>query len=184
MSSQSLYRSLLGVSVYYLYFLTLIFLIMVMGGWWYVLYAPQCRSHERLNNSVEQMHQQVITLKRSEREMANLDKNVVQLKSSVQNYSHKQSRKQFMQNALTLVADSAHQIGMTVNACRLCTERDASWCTMNEIAAEYKGTLDQIISFFDQLKKTKRIMQCSKCEMTRIDKELFSVQAVFTFFYV
>lgn len=182
--ARGLYLQLVRMRTTHLYSGTLVTAFVLVTGWWYLLYQPSVHKSDQLQRSIDQMYQRVDVLHKSERELAHLAKTITDLKTSVQNYSQKQPRKHLMQQHLAYITDCATVAGVTIGACRLCTERDTSWCTMNEITGEFKGTLEQIISFFDTLKTSKKMIDCAKLELVRIDATTYSAHTVFSIFYI
>ena len=130
------------------------------------------------------MYHQLVALKKSEHEYAALDQTLTSLKNNLNGTDHKKSHQHMATGTLAFITDAANKNGMMVNTCRMCNQKDKSWCRVNEVAGDFRGTIDQTISFFEQLKTSKRLIDCTKCEIARLDKDLCSVQAVFKIFYV
>lgn len=182
-NAKGIYLLLMRTPMRYLYLFTFIFLSILMSSWWFFLYTPTMRSIENLYQTLDQMHQKTFMAKRTERELAALTKSIAELKISVQNYSSKQSQKSMTQQTLALIADTALQNGMLVNVCKLSGQTNSS-SPSGQITFACRGTLDQLIIFFETLKNSKRMIDCYSCELARAENDIFAAQIVFDILYV
>lgn len=170
-----MYMKLVQIPVRYLYCVTLAFLMLLAFAWWYFVYHPSLLAYDRTQLAIGQLFAQKQLLKKSEREVAQLAKVIADLQNNM-HVSDKQTNAH-SKNALAMIADIAASSGLTMNLCRLCAQPDAQ-SGSHEVATECRGSLEQIITFFEQLKKCKQYVECSKCDITRMDNQNFSVHAM------
>ena len=77
------------------------------------------------------MHAQIDAISKSEQELLVLSKAIEELKTSLQSSSAKQPRQQFVHANLSCITDAATASGMNIASCKVCSEKDKSWCSMN-----------------------------------------------------
>ncbi len=184
MQAKKFYFHILQMRVHLLYGCTLFIIAALLGIWWYFFYMPGIKQVQHLEQATAQMYHHLVALKKSEHEYSALDQTLASLKNNLNGLDSKKSNQQMITNTLAFITDTANKNGMLVNSCRMCNQKDKSWCRVNEVAGDFRGTIDQTISFFEQLKTSKRLIDCTKCEIVHLDKDTCSMQAVFNIFYV
>jgi hypothetical protein len=182
-NARGLYLLLVRTPIYYLYCATLFFLACVLSSWWFFVYMPSMRSVDNLYRALDEMHQKTLMVKKTEHELAALTQSISELKISMADYAAKQPRKDILQHMLALVVQTALQNGMRVNLCKLSEQINAT-SGFNQILFAGKGTLDQLIVFFEALKNSKKIFDCSSCEMVRAEYDTYTMKVVLNVLYV
>lgn len=178
------YNRLLNIRVSYLYCATIASIALCTAGWWYFLYKPVVANSNAMQQQLNQMYAQIDELRKSERTLLGISKSIDALKQNVQKNSEPKNRKQYAQQNLSSIAEFATNAGVTIASCRVCAQRDESWCCVNDIAGDFKGSFEQMIAFFDSLKNTKQLIDVSKCELVRVDAITFSLHATFSFYCI
>lgn len=173
-----MYSKLVHVRIIYLYCLTVLCIGALIVAWFLLLYQPSRVEFDQTQLAIDQLFTQKQLLKKSEQELVTLSRTIAHLQEDVGVYMGQTSYAQSLQITLASIADIAMQVGLQINACRLCGAQDQGWCTAHQITTECKGTIDQIIAFFDQLKKRKQLIECSRCEIARGQEQTFLLRAV------
>jgi hypothetical protein len=184
LSAYGFYHSLLKIRVLYLYCATLVCIILCIGLWWYFLFQPASIAADATQQQLQLMNVQVAELRKSERTLAGLAQSIDALKQNGETNSETKIRKRNEQQSLSLIADCALNCGMSVGSCKLCGERDEAGLCVTSIRADFKGSLDQMIAFFDAMKNSKQIIDISQGEMVRVDSGTFSLHATFNLYHV
>ncbi len=182
--SYGLYNELLKIRISVLYLLAFSALFAMSGTWWYFWYQPSKRVTNQLQEEVHALYSQMDELKKIEKNFAGISQAIDACKVDVQKKSVMKYRNQQRQQSLSLVVDCATDSGINVGACRLLDQRDESWCSINTLSGEFKGSLDQVIAFFDALKKTKQIIEISGYELMHTAGESFTLHANFAVYSV
>lgn len=157
---------------------------LLVSLWWYYLYCPSVDRNQRLKENIAQLHTQIDTLSKSEQELSTLSQSISELKKNIENFSTKETPQQFLHTNLSCITQAATTSGMRIASCKVSSHKDKSWCSMNEIIGEFNGTYDQVICFFEHIKKSKRLIDVSRCDVARIDENSFLVRANFSTFYI
>ena len=177
MAYSSFYNFLLRLPIRRLYFFTILSICLSGGIWWQFLYQPAVSAHMQLQQSVDQLHAEINELRKIERTFNGLSQSIDA--QNIQKKSVVKMRKLDAQESLSLIADSAINAGIAMESCKLCGEHENSWCCITDINGNFKGSLDQIILFFDALKKSKQIIDVAQCTLVACDANNFSLHALF-----
>jgi hypothetical protein len=175
--SYRFYNRLLRMPILYLYCITLIIIIAAGGLWWHFLYAPLYSSINTLQFTINNMHCQLHELRKTEKALNGISQSI-----DTQN-TYKKSvtkmRNLDAQQSLSLIADSALNAGITMESCKLCSQHEEDLFFINDISGNFKGSFDQIISFFDTLKKSKQIIDVTQCTLIANGTNTFCFHALF-----
>ena len=144
LNTKKLYPSLLATPLHYLYVMTIALLLMLLASWWHLLFAPSAQTLQQMQHDIDKKVEQTFSLKKSERELATLHTSLAELKTQLASYGQSVSSTQ--SNGLAYIADTALEIGMLVNSCRMHTDHAQS-SSKHQIIFDCKGSFDQIISF-------------------------------------
>ena len=184
MNAKNIYFSLVHWQLWHLYAASFSCLVIMVGGWWYCMHNPLSTRIENLQKNISTLQGQQTRYVSVKQELAGLTKSLSELKLSLQNYKYKQPYTDVLQQTLALIVDTALNAGIMINSCKLCAGQNNSWCNVNDILFDGKGTFDQIIVFFESLKKSKKLVDCTKCEIARCDANIFGMQVVFNSLYI
>ncbi len=174
MNVKSAYWWFLAQSMLRLYLLALALILCAGCCWWYFVYQPLARSIVYGERNVDQLLAQLVVAKNSRRELATLTKKISELKKSSTLQWQKKSVHEIRQESLAFLADSALEVGMQIQACRLMQDH-----TKNKITFTSQGTFDQIILFFEKIKKESQIFGCQMIQIARTTGEGNILHAVF-----
>lgn len=177
MLHSSFYNSLLGIRMSYLYFLTFLFICSGTGTWWYFLYDPAINTNSHLQNSIDQLQAQLNEFRKIEKTFTGISRSIDA--QNTQKNSITRMRKSDAQQSLSLIADSAVNAGIIMESCKLCAaQQENSWG--NIVSGDFKGSFDQIISFFEALKKSKQVVDVTQCTLVAHEVNTFCLRALFT----
>lgn len=176
------YNRLLRIPILYLYCATLLFVILCTGFWWIFLYQPAALVIQSSQQEIDQKHLQIAQLRKTERSLLGISKSIDAVKQNVHKQPEIQSHKSNAQQSLALIAEYATNSGIQVEACRSCGYRKETWCDVTDVSGDFKGSFDQMITFFDVLKSSKQIIDVSKCDLIHIDGDMFSLRAIFSLY--
>jgi hypothetical protein len=177
MAYSNFYNALLHTRVRHLYSFTFLFVCAGISLWWYFLYQPAVHVQMQLQQSVDQLHMQINELRKIEKTFNGISQSIDT--QTMKKNSITKMRKLDAQQSLSLIADSAINSGISLESCKLCGEHENSWCCITDISGNFKGSFDQIISFFDALKKSKQIVDVTQCTLTAHDANTFSLHGLF-----
>lgn len=178
------YQSLLRIRIFYLYCASVLFVAVCSGLWWYLLFQPATNITVAMQQQINHMYAQVDELRKSERTLAGIAQSIDALKQNVETHSEKKMRKHYMHQSLSLITECAQNSGITIGSCKLCGEREDSGFCVISISGDFKGSLDQMIAFFDAMKNSKQIIDVFQGEMVRIDSGIFSLHTTLNLYYV
>lgn len=185
MAYSNFYNALLKIRIWYLYSFTFLCAGFSVAGWWYFLYQPTLREQVQLQQQLDQMHVQLNELRKSEKSLRTVAQSIDALKHDDQKNNGKKSHTIYKQECLSSIIDFAIEAGIVVDMCRLSGQREESWCNVNTIMADFKGTFDQMIAFFDSLKNMKqKLVDVVHCELIHTKENLFSLHAIIDFYCV
>ncbi len=176
------YNSLLKMRITYLYCITLILIALSSGSWWYFVYQPSIDAIDSMQQQISQIHAQINQLRKTEKTLLGLSQSIDA--QNIQKHSESKMRKVHAQESLSLLADCATNSGVGIESFKVCSTHDESWCCIIDMSGDFKGSLDQIISFFDALRNTKQIIDVCQCEIARVDTNIFSLHALFNVYCV
>ena len=162
MNVKSAYWWFLAQSMARLYLLALAAILCTACCWWYFVYQPLARSIAYGEKNVDQLLANLIIVKKSRRELATLTKKISALKKSTPLQMQKKSIQEIRQESLAFLADSALEVGMQVGSCRLTQDH-----TKNKITFNSHGTFDQMILFFEKIKKESYNFDCEMIQIAR-----------------
>lgn len=172
MYRKRIYFNLLQTQVRLLYGCTFLFLAALIWCWWHFTYKPLVAVNRLLEKDLQVTFARVLSQKKSEKCAKELQKNFSDLKSSMPSTVKKDV-------ALCSLVSLAQKNGLAVVNARLGRHATKSWCAIQEVQTEYRGTYDQLISFFDQLANQKPVIACKSCDIARVDKDILTARAVF-----
>lgn len=167
MNRKQISFTLLQTPVHLLYGCTFFILASIIGGWWYYWYAPIMAANNALEQDLHLSFTRMQSQKKSEKLAHDLQRQFSDLKSSVSTSKR--------DTALCSLVSLAQKNGLSVMNARLGRKQNKSWCNMQEVQAECKGTYDQLLTFFEQLAQQKPIAVCKVCDITR-DKDSFAAR--------
>lgn len=173
MYSKRIYFNLLKTPVHLLYGCTFFFLCTLVVCWWWYWYRPLVAMNESLEYASSRLFAQTQLQKESAKHTATIQKKCAALKSDLKKNSGKQD------DALCALLALAQKNGMSVQSAKLCRQKNKSWCTMQELQLESKGTLAQLIAFFDAASTAKPLMSCKNFQITRTDKDVLNARMIF-----
>ncbi|GMU19417.1 MAG: hypothetical protein AMXMBFR12_06090 [Candidatus Babeliales bacterium] len=176
MYRKRIYFNLLHTKVHLLYGCTFFFLLIICGFWWLQLYKPLVASNQALENDLTITFKKLQSEKTSEKLAKELQKKFSNYKSVIPNL-----KKDAM---LCSLVSFAQKNNLQVISARLCRQKNKAWCSWQEIQIECRGLYDQIISLFEQLANYKPIISCKSCDITRNDKDTFTMRALFATYLV
>jgi hypothetical protein len=171
-----LYNRLLKMPILYLYCITIIVIAASTGLWWYFLYSPAYDATNKLQFTINDMRSQFDELRKTEKILSGISQSI---DAQNMNKSAMKIRNFDAQQSLSLIADSAINAGISMQSCKLSAQREESWCCIHDINGDFKGSLDQIISFFDTLKKSKQIIDATQCNLVASGVNTFYLHAIF-----
>ena len=109
-----------------------------------------------------------MSLKKSEKIAQDLQKKFSNFKSALSDIKK--------DTALCSLVCLAQKNGLKVVNARLSRQKNKSWCTMQEVQTECQGTYNQLLSFFEQIAAHKLLISCKNCDITRLDKDIFTAR--------
>lgn len=173
MYRKRIYFNLLKAQVHLLYGCTFFLIGLVVFLWWLQLYRPLITANESLEKEMYVCFSRLKSQKTSQKMAQDTLKKFSELKASMIGSPYKKDA------ALCSLVSLAQRNNLNVISARLGRSKNKSWCSLQEMHVECRGTYDQLISFFDNLINHKPIMNCKKCDITRNDKDIFTVRATF-----
>lgn len=176
MYRKRIYFNLLQANVHLLYGCTLVFLLIMCGFWWLQLYKPLVASNQALENDLTITFKKLKSQKISEKLSKELQKKFSDYKSGIPDLKK--------DAILCSLVSLAQKNNLQVMSVRLCRQKNKEWCTWQEIQTECRGSYDQLISFFEQLANHKPIISCKSCDITRNDKDAFTMRALFATYLI
>lgn len=177
--SYGLYEQLLKCRIVYLYLFTTLFSIMSIGVWWYFFYAPVLHRNDFLQNKIDDLHVKRARFALAERTINGICQSI-DVKAKI---DAKKSKTFYAQQTLSTIAHCAHTAGLSVGSCRLGKQHEKNGEILYELHADFKGSLDQLLIFFDTVKSSKQWIDLAGCTLNRLDANLFCMRGAFNFHY-
>lgn len=178
MYSKRIYFNLLKTPVHLLYGCTFFSLCVLGACWWYCWYEPLVQHNRALENASTQLFAQTLLHKEQLKHAA-----AIQKKFSDFQIQFKKN-KSIKDDALCALLDVAQKNGLSVTSAKLCRQKNKSWCAKHELQLESKGTLNQLIAFFEAMSAAKQLINCKNFQLTRADKDMLSVRATFAMYVI
>lgn len=176
MYCKRIYFNLLQVQVHLLYGCTFFLILLLAALWWIQFYKPLCAANHALENDLKISYERLKSQKKSEKLVQELQKKFSDFKSGIPDLKK--------DAALCSLVSLAQKNGLMVINARLCRHKNKSWCSMQEVQTEYRGSYDQLITFFEQLSTHKPLISCKNCDITRNDKDTFTARALFATYLI
>ncbi|CAN5180183.1 hypothetical protein BH09DEP1_BH09DEP1_7970 [soil metagenome] len=176
MYRKRIYFNLLQTQVHLLYGCTFFLLGLAAFIWWVQLSTPLVAANSALETDMHISYHRLQSQKKSEKLAKELQKKFSDLKSGTPDLKK--------DTALCSLVSLAQKNGLAVASARLCRQKNKSWCMLQEVQTECRGSYDQLVSFFEQLANHKPLISCKNCEITRVDKDIFSARAVFATYLI
>lgn len=172
------YSWMLQQSVRKLYCLTIFVWALGMTIWWFGLYRPLATRSDYLCKEYNDLSVQHDEIVKAHQELPIVEKSITHLRNALTE-SMQLHGAHATQQAMSTLVEIAEKNGLRMQSCRLGKQKNESWCVSQEINAELMGTLEQHISFLTALKKSKQLISCNHCEISRKDAEQFYLHATF-----
>lgn len=178
MYRKRIYFNLLKTQVHLLYGCTFFLIGLAVFLWWSQLYRPLITANEALEKEMHVCFVRFKSQKASQNMVKDIQKKFSDLKASMIGSAYKKDA------TLCSLVSLAQKNNLNVISARLGRSKNKSWCSMQEIHAECRGTYDQLISFFDNVITHKPIMNCKKYDIARNDKDIFTLRATFNTYLI
>jgi len=177
--NNAVYNFLQHRTLFHLYAISLACTAVFTGAGFFFFYLPLQSSIDLSQSKVAQMRTQLKTMNGAKQAVRTLQESVGQLQQSLKGYVQNRTANLIMNDAVIFLTDCASAHKLTIGACRLCTKRDKSWCSLNQITGQFSGTMDQLVAFFGAIQKSSKLIKCKKFELTKKADETFALSAVF-----
>lgn len=178
MLKNRIYFNLLKTRVHLLYGCTFFFIVAMISIWWWCWYGPLVSINRRLDHDCSKLFSQSFLNKEHAKRAAEIQKRFADLALDSQKNSKKRD------DALCALVGVAQKNGLAIQSAKFCRQKNTSWCTKQELQLESRGTLDQLIAFFDALSNTKPLTNCKQIQLLRLDKETISLRATFVTYLI
>jgi hypothetical protein len=159
----------------YRYLLTAFLLIIVLGCWWFGLYAYLEQSIANDRVALAQMNKQLIQLAQAERTCSNLSSRLPQLKEKISCYGNKSCLPGFCQMQIDTVIDEAHKAGLQISSYEKDQETIQDYCRCSDVQFGFVGTLDSVVRFFSALRQSKALIECNSFSCDRIQDGNYNI---------
>jgi Tfp pilus assembly protein PilO len=177
--NNKIYSFLMQCKIYYLYGASTLFLIILISGGLFFLYLPLHNAMQQKSLEIRKMQNHIKNMNRIKNNLKKSQESLVNLKQNLKDYVAKQPINAVLHDAMIFLTDCAHEKKLSIKTCRLCNQHDKKWCKINEITSEFSGTLEQLTSFFEKIKNSKRLIKCKKFELIAQENDRFSISCVF-----
>lgn len=147
-------------------------------AWWFFLYLPLQASYKVIQQEMLLMGQKQQQIRVALADTTLLRNSIEQLKNSYRLYASKMSDHTMVQQTIAFLAQEAHHKQLALHNCRLGNIRNKDWCTVQEIPIEVTGSFENILLFFEGLKKNVPLIACKKYELQKNELECFTTKAV------
>lgn len=178
--SYGLYARLLKCRIGYLYLYTAIFSITGISSWWYFLYEPVLEQNEILQKTIDNLHLKRVQLALAERTFNRICHSI-DIKAKIE---ENKSKATYAQQTLSTITHCAHAAGLNIGYCRLGKQYNKDGQIIYELHADVKGSLDQLLSFFDTVKNSKQWIEVAGCAINRVDANNFCMRSSFNVHYL
>lgn len=177
-----LYNWAVKKSSLYLYTVTACVLLLLVGGWFYGMYAWVEHIIDQRQQEVARMYEQCMKIKQSRMMCSSLEKNLTSLKEKMRmQVIHETVQRGFHEYTL-FVVQQARKAGLHLASYSSFSCKDGGWCVKNSAQFHFQGELERITSFLSALKKSKKMIECNDVVLTRVNNNqfLFAVNVNFS----
>ena len=168
------YRCALSVPERLRYVVTVAVMVTLVLIWLYGVHFPLKNSINHSSAEVNQLHKQLRQMQEVEREQSSLNQLVSSMHEKVNSYRSSGDPSNDLQARLSFVLDAVHAAGLTL---RGYTTRNAvankGWYTKKKARLDFTGRLEQIMSFLNSMKNSRKMIRVKNVSLERTDENLF-----------
>lgn len=150
---------------------------------WYFFYLPLTLEIDRLAQLQTMQANQIQLYYKIEKEKKEVQKSVALLQSDIKNFASTETANQVMQDIMADLVKAATKYGIKVITCRRCKATDGGWCKTNEINFHAHGSLSNIISFLQSIKKNKKLLKISSVSVAQKNPNEYDLQLALEHLY-
>ncbi len=164
----------------YRYAISFFFLVILIVGWRYGLYAWFDAAINAEHLSISQLQQQIIQLTRAERLNKELEDTLPMLRKRLQEF-RPASESAWQQQQFDYLMLQVHKAGVQIGSYTDEKEKKKSWGLYRCAQLSMSGTYEQIEKFLTDLKQSSYMIQCNQFRFNRTEDDLFTASCSLKF---